>query len=59
MGSVRPSIRQRNGADANDTNSELLLNPRPRTGELQPLNLATEPALAELISAVDLADLLQ
>ncbi|MEU8299749.1 DUF4236 domain-containing protein [Micromonospora sp. NPDC048909] len=43
----------------NDTNSELLLDPRPRTGELQPLNLAAEPALAELISAVDLADLLQ
>ncbi|SCF19951.1 hypothetical protein GA0074696_3373 [Micromonospora purpureochromogenes] len=40
-----------------DTSSELLLNLRPRTGELQPLNLDAEPALAELISAVDLAEL--
>ncbi|WP_328534790.1 DUF4236 domain-containing protein [Micromonospora zamorensis] len=41
----------------NDANSELLLNQRPRTGELLPLKLETEPALAELINAVDLAEL--
>ncbi|MEU5529275.1 DUF4236 domain-containing protein [Micromonospora chersina] len=41
----------------NDTSTELVLNQRARTGELQPLNLATEPALAELLSAVDLAEL--
>ncbi|MET8354294.1 hypothetical protein [Micromonospora sp. NPDC005206] len=41
----------------NDTSTELLLNQRARTGDLQPLNLATEPALAELLSAVDLAEL--
>ncbi|MFU8876332.1 DUF4236 domain-containing protein [Micromonospora sp. SL4-19] len=41
----------------NDTNSQLLLNPRTRTGELLPLDLATEPALTELINAVDLAEL--
>ncbi|WP_346533901.1 DUF4236 domain-containing protein [Micromonospora sp. DPT] len=40
-----------------DTSSELLLNQRPRTGELQPLNLDAEPALAELINAIDLAEL--
>ncbi|OKI64362.1 DUF4236 domain-containing protein [Micromonospora sp. CB01531] len=44
-------------AIVNDTTSELLLNPRARTGELLPLNLATEPALAELINTVDLAEL--
>ncbi|WP_262285440.1 DUF4236 domain-containing protein [Micromonospora sp. MA102] len=40
-----------------DTSSELLLNRRPRTGELLPLKLETEPALAALINAVDLAEL--
>ncbi|MCO1597645.1 DUF4236 domain-containing protein [Micromonospora sp. RHAY321] len=40
-----------------DTSTELILNHRARTGELQPLNLATEPALAELLNAVDLAEL--
>ncbi|MEU4677901.1 DUF4236 domain-containing protein [Micromonospora sp. NPDC023737] len=44
-------------AIVNDTSSELLLNPRPRTGELQALNLASEPAITELINAVDLAEL--
>jgi hypothetical protein len=34
-----------------------MLNQRPRTGDLQPLNLATEPALAQLLNAVDLAEL--
>ncbi|MEV6370441.1 DUF4236 domain-containing protein [Micromonospora musae] len=46
-------------AIVNDTNSELLQNPRPRTGDPQPLDLAAEPALAALINAVDLTELLQ
>ncbi|MEH0938700.1 DUF4236 domain-containing protein [Micromonospora psammae] len=41
----------------NDANSELLLDQRPRTFELLPLNLDSEPALAELVNAVDLAEL--
>lgn len=44
-------------AIVNDISSELLLNPRARTGELLPLDVAAEPALAELINAVDLAEL--
>ncbi|MET7668186.1 DUF4236 domain-containing protein [Micromonospora luteifusca] len=44
-------------AIVNDTSNELLLNPRPRTGELLALNLASEPAITELINAVDLAEL--
>ena len=44
-------------AIVSDTSRELLLNPRARTGELLPLDLAAEPALAALISAVDLAEL--
>ncbi|NJP31023.1 DUF4236 domain-containing protein [Micromonospora thermarum] len=44
-------------AIVNDASNELLLNPRARTGELQPLNLAAEPALAELVGAVDFAEL--
>jgi hypothetical protein len=40
-----------------DTSRELLLNPRARTGELLPLELAAEPALAQLVAAVDLAEL--
>ncbi|SIM48157.1 hypothetical protein [Micromonospora cremea] len=44
-------------AIVNDASNELLLNPRPRTGELLPLNLASEPAITELINAVDLAEL--
>jgi hypothetical protein len=44
-------------AIVNDTSRELLQNPRARTGELLPLNLADEPAITELISAVDLAEL--
>ncbi len=39
------------------TSRELLLKPRPRTGELLPLDLAAEPALAQLVAAVDLAEL--
>ncbi|MFU8854342.1 DUF4236 domain-containing protein [Micromonospora sp. SL1-18] len=44
-------------AIVHDTSRELLLNPRPRTGELLPLDLAGEPALAQLVAAVDLAEL--
>ncbi|MFG3603613.1 DUF4236 domain-containing protein [Micromonospora chersina] len=44
-------------AIVNDTSAELLLNPRARTGELLPVNLAGEPALSELLNAVDLAEL--
>ncbi|MBM0228805.1 MULTISPECIES: DUF4236 domain-containing protein [Micromonospora] len=44
-------------AIVNDTSTELLLNPRARTGELLPLNLAGESAITELINAVDLAEL--
>jgi len=44
-------------AIVHDTSRELLLNPRPRTGELLPLDLAAEPALAQLVAAVDLAEL--
>ncbi|KKK07402.1 hypothetical protein LQ51_02270 [Micromonospora sp. HK10] len=40
-----------------DTSTELLRNPRARTGELLPVTLAGEPALSELINAVDLAEL--
>jgi hypothetical protein len=56
MAPARPAAADA-AAIANDNTSELLLNPRARTGELLPLNLATEPALAELINAVDLAEL--
>jgi hypothetical protein len=44
-------------AIVNDTSTERLLYPRARTGELLPLNLETEPALADLINTVDLAEL--
>ncbi|MER7335203.1 MULTISPECIES: hypothetical protein [unclassified Micromonospora] len=44
-------------AIVHDAGGELLLNQRARTGELQPLDLAAEPALAALVSAVDLAEL--
>ena len=52
---------QWNTADAitiiNTTATEKSINQKPRTRELQPLNLATEPDLARLVQAVDLADL--
>lgn len=41
----------------NDTSTQLLLNPRARTGELLPVPLSGEPALSELINAVDLTEL--
>ena len=40
-----------------DTSAELLLNAQARTGDLLPLNLAHEPALAQLINPVDLDEL--
>ncbi|SCE94435.1 hypothetical protein GA0070214_103480 [Micromonospora chaiyaphumensis] len=44
-------------AIVHDTSRELLLNSRARTGELLPLDLAAEAALAQLVAAVDLTEL--
>lgn len=40
-----------------DASTEVLLNPRARTGELSPIDLSAEPALTALIQAVDLTEL--